>query len=273
MAVITLTTDWGMDGAYTGAFRGLLYSMLPQVPVIDICNSIKPYDIGQASFVLSQSFQYFPAGSIHIVGVCPVTADKTMLRYLAISCAGHYFIGANSGIWRLLMGESEFDLHEIAIQPKQYGNTGFPELEIFARAAAGVIKRSAIDFLGKPLPPSALVQQMPLLPRLTANQILGHIVFFDAYGNAITDITQQDMEDVGKGRPFQMFVASAANKITFISDGYGQHKAGQLLALYSFSGFVEVAIANANLKSVLCLSLVSEIHIKFHDAPAQKSLF
>ncbi len=273
MAVVTLTTDWGTDGIYTGAFRGLLYSLLPQIPVIDICNAIRPFDIGQASFVLSQAFQYFPQGSIHIVGVCPVNTDKSMLRYVAIECAGHFFIGPNSGVWELLLGETDFLLHELAIQPKKYARTGFPELEIFSRAAYGIIKNNAIDFLGKKLPSTALVRQMPMLPRLTENEILGHIVFFDSYGNAITDISRLDMDEIGRGRPFEMLVSSAKHKIKIISTDYMHNAAGQLLAIYSFSDFIEIAIANASAQSLLSLSINSEILVKFTNAPAQGSLF
>lgn len=273
MAVITLTTDWGTDGAYTGAFRGLLYSLAPEVPVIDICNGIRPFDIGQAAFVLSQAFMYYPQGSVHIMGVCPVSNNKSMLRYLAISCAGHFFIGSNTGVWELLMGETEFDLHEIAIQPKQYAGTGFPELEIFGRAATAIIKRGAIDFLGKKLPSSALLRQMPMLPKLTENEIRGHVVFFDHYGNAITNITRQDMEQVGRGRPFEILVSSVVQKVSYISTDYEQNRAGQLMAIYSFSGYIEIAMVNSDVRSVLNLSINSEIAVKFAAGSVQGTLF
>lgn len=273
MAVITLTTDWGTDGAYTGAFRGLLYSLVPDIQVIEICNAIRPFDIGQAAFVLSQAFQYYPPGSVHIMGVCPVSNNKSMLRYLAISCAGHFFVGLNSGVWELLLGETEFELHEINIQPKQYAGTGFPELEIFSRAAAAIIKRGAIDFLGKKLPPSALLRQMPMLPKLTENEIRGHVVFFDHYGNAITNITRQDMDDIGQGRPYEIFVSSVVQKISFISTDYAQNRAGQLMAIYSFSGYIEIAMVNSDVRNVLNLSINSEILVKFGAAPSQGKLF
>jgi len=273
MAIVTLTTDWGNDGVYTGAFRGLLFSLSPETRVVDISNSIRPFDIGQASFVLSQAFFYFPKGTIHIMGVAPVQHDKSMHRFVAIESNGHFFIGQNSGVWELIFGESDFTLHEIAIAPQNFLHTGFPELEVFAKATTSIAKKQTIDFLGKKLPSSALTRKMPVLPKFSPDEILGHTVFFDNFGNAITNITSQDIETVGNRRPFEILVRNAKHTIYSISKSYDEKRPGQALAIYSFSGFIEIAIANGNAKDVLNLDTNSEILVRFKAMPAQRTLF
>ncbi len=51
--IITLTTDFGLTGAYVAAMKGVILSINPRVNLIDICHTIKPQNILQAAFVLS----------------------------------------------------------------------------------------------------------------------------------------------------------------------------------------------------------------------------
>lgn len=71
VAIITLTTDFGLTDAYVAAMKGVILGINPEASIIDICHLIKPMNIPQAAFVLSTAYPFFPRKTIHVVVVDP----------------------------------------------------------------------------------------------------------------------------------------------------------------------------------------------------------
>ena len=100
MPVITLTTDMGSRDYYVAAVKGAILTQFPEATIVDISHHVPPFDIAQASFVLSNAYRNFPPGSVHIIGVNPVRDIHT--QHMVVFQDGHYFIGADNGIFSLL---------------------------------------------------------------------------------------------------------------------------------------------------------------------------
>ena len=81
MAIITLTTDLGINDHYVAALKGKLLSNLPECTIVDITHQVPSFDFIQAARVLKNSFIHFPIGSVHIVSV---TTDSDNIRYVAV---------------------------------------------------------------------------------------------------------------------------------------------------------------------------------------------
>ena len=97
MAVITLTTDLGLKDYYVGSIKGAILKDIPSAHIIDISHDIPSFDISVASFCLKNVYKDFPDGSIHIIGVAPSADENTL--HLVIEKDGHFFIGADNGIF------------------------------------------------------------------------------------------------------------------------------------------------------------------------------
>lgn len=102
MNIITLTTDWGLKDYYIGAVKGKIYSLMPQANVVDITHQIHPYDIEEASYILKNSFPYFPDKTIHIIGINSIASAQT--PHVLIGFKNHYFICSDNGIMALVIG-------------------------------------------------------------------------------------------------------------------------------------------------------------------------
>ena len=76
MSVITLTTDFGEEGYYLGAMRGVLLTLCPEAHLVDITHNITPYSPLEASFVLSQATRTFPPGTVHLAVVRDVNDNS-----------------------------------------------------------------------------------------------------------------------------------------------------------------------------------------------------
>ena len=89
------------------AVKGALVSTVQNPQVIDISHQIEPYNVTQAAYVLKNAYKTFPKGSIHIVGV---ESEKTPENdHLAMFFDGHYFIGADNGIFSIIKGVFKAD--------------------------------------------------------------------------------------------------------------------------------------------------------------------
>ena len=60
-AIITLTTDFGVDSPYVAVMKGVILSLQPDVRLVDISHSIPPQDVRRGAIVLAETTPWFPA--------------------------------------------------------------------------------------------------------------------------------------------------------------------------------------------------------------------
>ena len=262
MAIITLITDWYNNDYYLGALKGKLLNLYPEVTIIDISHQVSSFAYSQAAFILKNSFTLFPEGTVHIVGVNSEASEDN--PYVAIIHQGHYFIGADNGIFGLIFDDKEFK----AIKLKNTSVTTFPELTIFAETAVYLSKGGKIEKLGTSY--SKLFMHAPLLPAIENSVINGSIVYIDSFGNGITNISKNLFERVGKGRRFEILVQSNFNKISKLNISYHETPGGELLALFNTGGYIEVAVNKGNASQLLNLTINSVVRVKFFDKASEQ---
>ena len=202
MKFITLTTDFGLRDYSIGAVKGALYSKCPNACIVDISHLVSPFDIFQTAFILKNAYKHFPTGSIHIIGV---DAERTPeKRHLLMLLNGHYFIGADNGIFHLLAeNKTNAKLYDIsAITPP----TLFPTLYHFPLIAEQLYKGVTPEQIGSAT--DTYTEASYFKPEISSNNnhIYGSIVYIDHYGNGVTNISREVFEEVGKGRPFEVIV-------------------------------------------------------------------
>ena len=102
MPIITLISDFGDKDWYAGALKGALLTAAPDAALIDISHSIAPFEMVQAALVARNTWQEFPAGTIHVLAVnCVYGPD---IQFLVAAHKGHFFIAPNNGVLSLLFG-------------------------------------------------------------------------------------------------------------------------------------------------------------------------
>ena len=254
MSIITLTSDWNSDDFYSAAVKGCILNHCPDVNIIDITHKIPPFNVAIAAFQLRYSYPHFPGGSIHIIAV---NSEKSNNRpYVALKINGHYFIGNDNGIFGLLLDNEPEEV--VALEKSDAGT--FPEL-YFAETACQIIHTGTISALGKKH--TQLYRQVPMLPAIEESVINGSVVYIDSYKNAITNISHELFEQIGKGRSFEIFVQSNHYKIKTLNMKYGESSLGEMLAIFNSIGLLEISINRGNASELLNLTLNSSIRIKF----------
>ncbi len=266
MKVITLTTDMGLKDYYVASVKGTILRQFPEAVIIDISHQIAPFDVVQAYFVLSNCYVDFPKGTIHIIGVNPFETDDS--RHLLIEHEGHYFIGADNGIFSLLFPQTPSRIYELNLVEDTFTQS-FPTKNIFAKAATHIAKGGSPEVIGNRI---QKIKELQLL-RATAerNIIKGTVIYIDSYGNVITNISIQLFNEVGKNRPFKIYLTRAGYTISKIRKNYNEVPEGEKLALFSSSGHLEIAInkgvegSGGGANKLFGLKISDTITIEFED--------
>ncbi len=185
MSIITLTTDFGHKDYFVSATKAALLQEAPSATIIDISHEISPFNHTEAAYILKNAYINFPKGSIHIIGVDSEFSPEN--EHMIVSFDGHYFVGANNGIFSLIMEDQiiekivEINIHNTII-------TSFPVLDVFVKVAAHIARGGTMDVVGKEV---KIIHKMvgvrPVINDI-GNQLIGSVIYIDNFGNVVTNI-------------------------------------------------------------------------------------
>jgi len=256
MAIITLTTDFGLKDHFVGALKGSIYKELADAMVVDISHAISPFNIHECAYILKNCYQNFPKGTIHIIGVdAEPTPDN---QHIAVLLNGHYFISANNGVIGLILAEVPPEkVVEINIPNPENGS--FPVLDVFVKVACHIARGGTLEVVGKAF--GKLTEVVADAPSVTdnGNRLVGSVAYIDNYGNVVTNIHRNFFEAYRKGRDFVLNARTAKIKvihhkysdiINFNIEKGKRAGAGTLLALFNTSNFIELAIYKSDRNTV-----------------------
>jgi S-adenosylmethionine hydrolase len=259
MPVITLTSDWGTKDHYLASVKGAILKQIPEARIIDISHEVPPHDLTQAAFILKNCYRDFPSGTIHILGIS--TEESEVNPHTAILADGHYFIGADNGIFTLIFDEQKPDkIVEITlIQDSEFFT--FSSRDRFVKAAALLAGGEDILKLGDLR--ESLNQKFLFAPVVDNDVIKGMVIYIDNYQNVITNISKEKFKEVGRNRKYT--ISFRGEEIHTINDSYSDVPVGEILALFGCNGHLEIAMNNGTASSLLGLNPNDPVRVEFED--------
>lgn len=253
MALITFLSDFGERDHYVAAVKAKMYSIDPLQPFIDITHSIEQFNIAHGAFVLNSVFREFPEGTVHLVAVNSIAKKDT--SYIALELEGHYFVGADNGIFSLISTKKPLKI----VRLKEQGETLFPSKDILAGAACELANRGKLDSLGEEV--SEISRMVGRELRITDNMILGNVIHVDHYGNLIVNIDIETFEAACAQRQFTIkFAREGVNKL---NDNFHEVDEGDCCVIFNDLGLLEIAINRGNASQLLGLKYDSPVIVTF----------
>lgn len=237
MAIITLTTDMGLKDHYVATVKGAIVRQLPEARIVDVSHLIKPFDTAQAAFVLRNAYPDFPRGSIHLIGVNPESDGQT--PHLVVRHDGHYFIGADNGIFSLLFDGRPHEAFELTMKLAEDQHT-FPVKTAFVPAACHLARGGTPDVIGRKV--VHIRELIGFQPAVDANSIRAKVVYVDHYGNLVTNVRRGLFDEVGRGRSFSIGYGRSEDDITRLHRSYNEVPNGERVAFFGSNGLLEIAI-------------------------------
>ncbi|MFD0962578.1 SAM hydrolase/SAM-dependent halogenase family protein [Pseudofulvibacter geojedonensis] len=277
MAIITLTTDFGLKDHYVSAIKGAIYSYEPSSIIVDISHHISPFNYTEAAYIIKNAYQSFPEGTIHIIGVDSELSPEN--EHLAMLLDGHYFICANNGILSML-SSSILPEKLVTINIHNDLNDNFPVKNIFTKVATHIARGGNLDVIGKPFNKLKEVTNLSPVVNNTQDLIVGNVLYVDHYGNVVTNITKELIQTIAKGRDYTVLVRNYTFKtvynaysecVNFNIPKEKRQDDGKRLALFNANNNLEIAIYKSNLNTVggasslLGLSYRDTISVKFNS--------
>jgi hypothetical protein len=256
--LISLTTDFGLEDAYVGVMKGVMASIAPDVPLVDVTHSIPAQDLRSAAYVLWNALPYFPAESVHLVVVDPGVG--TSRRAIASRLPWGYVVGPDNGVFSYVWAAAPPEAIVELTNPNYLRPTmsaTFHGRDVFAPVAAHLARGMALEELGDPVSDPVRLS----LPALDVDdeEVRGEVLYVDHFGNAITSIGRLIWEggllhlDPAFGnaqsavlRSRGVHVLANDRDVGAIRRTYGEVASGEVLALVGSEGLLELAVSHGS---------------------------
>jgi len=257
MTIVTLTSDLGLRDHYVAVVKGELLKAIPDVQIIDISHEIKPFDIAEAAFVLRNSYSHFPSGTIHIAGVN--TQQKEDMGFLVIEHNEQTFIGPDNGIFALVFDELPAKVFRLKTDEQINYNT-FPIGTVMVKAAAHLAHNGNMIEIAEGT--RVIETLIPMRPIINERYIRASIIHFDRFENAVLNIRKKEFNEVSRGRSFMLYF-HRNDDIRDLSKNYFDGNESDILCLFNSSGYMELAMNQGNIESLLGLRIGDSVQIEF----------
>ena len=264
--VITLLTDFGNRDGYVSAMKGVILSINPRVQIVDVTHSISSHQIQEGAFVLKTIYPFFPKGTIHLTVVDPGVGSERMP--IIVETERYLFVGPDNGLFSYVYEENSTKVWEVTeeryfLQPQ---SDTFHGRDIFAPIAAYLSLGVEVPQFGRPL--SRFVTLSIPKPEIRKDEVVGHILHIDRFGNLVTDVQSELLKDHGSksGMPGvrgRIRIEIGGKRIDRISRSYSEGKKGKVLALIGGSGLLEISVNEGRADEVLPLRIGDPFVIRF----------
>lgn len=239
--MIALFTDFGTGDAYVAQLKGAIVSLNPHAVVLDLNHEVGRFDIRQAAYLLERSARYFPAGSIFVAVVDPGVGSQRHPLLLQTG-ANKFYVGPDNGLFTHVLAHEGLQAAYL-LQQQAYFRAPDVSMTFHGRDIFGPV--AAHLSLG--VPPSRFgprLAEVIRLPspqlRVTGRTIHGEILHIDHFGNILTNITPDLLEQVQPGAYLTVTLRHRTERVPFCST-YAAAQQERLICLISSNAEFEVA--------------------------------
>jgi hypothetical protein len=258
--IITFTSDFGLSDWFVGVVHGVIHGLCPEARVVDLTHDIPPGHVERAAFVLEAAARDFPPDTIHLAVVDPGVG--TARRPLAVRARGQWFVGPDNGLLEWALDAPGAEPHAVTETRwfRQPVSRTFHARDVFAPVAAQIARGEPLAAFGPRIADPVRIARARA--RRDDGRLVGRVMFVDHFGNALTNLTEQDLSDafpMVPGSRLQVMVAGRV--LPGLARAYGEAKAGTLLALVGSSGRLEIAQVSGSASDRLGLGEGDEVAV------------
>jgi len=242
--VITLTTDFGVQDHYVASMKGVILSVNPAMPVVDITHEIPPFSILSGAYAISQAAPCFPLNTVHIVVVDPGVG--TARRPILVQAGGQIFIGPDNGVFTLVGASDEnskcFEITRRDLMRPHVSAT-FHGRDIFAPVGAAVAcgKVLAAD-VGREIADSIKLDGL-VAEQAESTTWRGRVLSIDRFGNIITNFRSSAFSFL-RSEEFKINVGG--HPITRYGTTFGEIPERETFVYPGSSGYLEIGVNQGN---------------------------
>ena len=259
--IVTLLTDFGHRDPFVGVMKGAILNRFRGATIVDLTHEVPPQDVRAGAFWLARSWQWFPAGTVHVVVVDPgVGTDRPIV---VVRAQGHYFVAPDNGVALPAVSPGgdcdarRVDLDRFGIRA---ASATFHGRDIFAPVAAAVAAQEVrFDDVG---PPVSLQGANPIpVAQASSEGWRGEVVVVDRFGNLLTNLTPEHLASISSP------VVEIGGRELSLQRCYADVASGQVTALVNSQGVLEVAQRNGSAAESLSIGPGALVRLSSSGGP------
>lgn len=264
---IVLMTDFGIHDHYVGVMKGVIAGICQESSVIDLTHNIDPQDVTAGAFVLSASHTYFPQDTIFTCVIDPGVGTSRDVVCARID--GRTYLAPDNGLLSVVAARAD-DVRYVAAENEKYmlkdapgSQTTFDGRDVFASVAAHLADGVSLDKMGTAMPRIKDLE-LPHPVKTTSGMLTGEIIYVDQFGNLITNISVATLQATFRTSLEHIKVHAGDELIDGVSESYAETEEGELLALISSNGYLEIAANQGSAAEKLGCERGDEVRTSTH---------
>lgn len=219
---IVFMTDFGVVDDSVALCKGVMYSIAPDVRIVDLTHQVQAFSILDGARFLYGASPYFPAGTVFAVVIDP-GVGSTRKAIVAKSKTGQFFVLPDNGLLTLVEQRDGIEsAREITNVNWMIGgrlSSTFHGRDIFSPVAAHLVRGEDWTQVGPEVPVKELVRLQLQAAKLDENGITAQVIATDGpYGNLVTNIDAEDFQKLGyvHGQRVGLTVAGKELSVPFV---------------------------------------------------------
>jgi S-adenosylmethionine hydrolase len=219
---IVFMTDFGVVDDAVAICRGVMYSIMPEVRIVDLTHQVRPFSILDGARFLYGATPYYPAGTVFVVVVDP-TVGSARKAIVARSRRGQYFVLPDNGLLTLVEQRDGIEgAHEITNPRWMIGSklsSTFHGRDIFSPVGAHVARGEDWTGVGPEVPIRDLVRLELQAASLDERGLSAQVIATDGpFGNLVTNVDADDFLQLGfqRGQEVPVTIGGKEMKIKFV---------------------------------------------------------
>jgi len=214
---IVFMTDFGVVDDSVNICKGVMYSVMPEVRIVDLSHQVTPFSILDGARFLFGATPYYPAGTVFVVVIDP-TVGSTRKAVVIKSKRGQYFVLPDNGLITLVAQRDGLEAaREITNTQWMIGkalSSTFHGRDIFSPAGAHLARGDDWTQVGPEVDVASLVKLDLKAASSDDAGLHGTVIATDGpFGNLVTNVDADDFLKLGYQRGQTVTVNLAGTKL------------------------------------------------------------
>jgi hypothetical protein len=252
---IVFMTDFGVIDDSVALCKGVMYSIMPEVRIVDLTHEVTPFSILDGARFLYGATPYYPAGTVFVVVIDP-TVGSTRKAIVAKSKRGQFFVLPDNGLLTLVEQRDGIEaVREITNPDWMIGtkmSSTFHGRDIFSPVGAHVARGDDWTKVGPEMAVSALVRLALKTARIDERGASAEVIATDGpFGNLVTNLDAEDFLKLGyqRGQEVPVKIGYKEMKIKFVRT-FSDVPVGQPLLYIDSRGRFALAVNQGSFAAV-----------------------
>jgi S-adenosylmethionine hydrolase len=219
---IVFMTDFGVVDDSVALCKGVMYTIAPDVRVVDLTHQVTPFSISDGARFLFGATPYFPAGTIFVVVIDP-TVGSSRKAIIVKSKRGQFFVLPDNGLMTMVQDRDGLEgAREITNPRWMIGaalSSTFHGRDIFSPAGAHLARGDDWTQVGPEIDLAKLVR-LDLKPAtVDAQGLSGEVIATDGpFGNLVTNISSEKFLELGyqRGQTIPVTIGTKQINLPFV---------------------------------------------------------